>query len=87
MAGLAWLVGKSGLFGVAGRVEEACQELGAGTEWGLEVVLPPPWSSQTLSDRGLLENLGQGIHSLFYAPPLVGLAEDGALTGSAHDFC
>lgn len=49
---------------------------------------PKPWSSQTQSGRGLLEAVGQGINSPFYAPLLRWVWQKaGALTSSAHFFC
>ena len=63
--GLAWLVGESGLSG--------------GAEEGLGEVLPLPWASQD-PDRPRASRTagGQGIYSLFCAPPaLVGLARTG----------
>lgn len=52
------------------------------------MVSPKPWSSQTPSDWGLLEGVGQGVYSLFRVPLLWwGRQKDGALTGSARYSC
>ena len=71
MARLAWLAGEWRVFGEEGRAEESLEggQKGAPGELREEersgTLLPKPWYSQTLSGRGLLEAVGQGIYGPF----------------------
>lgn len=94
-ARLAWLAGEWRVFGEEGRAEEGLEggQKGAPDELREEersgMLLPKPWSSQTLSGPGASGSCGPGNLRPVLSPPLFrGVwQEDEALTGSAHYFC